>query len=86
MTVGVPVVAASRGALPEVLGDAGLLVDPDDPDQMASAIARMIEDDRLAAASASKGLMRSRHFDWDARRTASTTPTSSLQHRQCASA
>ena len=32
MTLGVPVVAANRGALPEVLGDAGLLVDPDDPD------------------------------------------------------
>ena len=30
MTLGVPVVAANRGALPEVLGDAGLLVDPDD--------------------------------------------------------
>ncbi len=48
MTVGVPVVAASRGALPEVLGDAGLLVDPDNPDQIASAIARLIEDDGLA--------------------------------------
>ena len=56
MTVGVPVVAASRGALPEVLGDAGLLVDPDDPDEMAAAIARLIDDDGLAAASASKGL------------------------------
>ncbi len=31
MTLGVPVVAANRGSLPEVLGDAGLLVDPDDP-------------------------------------------------------
>ena len=40
MTVGVPVVAANRGALPEVLGDAGLLVDPDDPDAIAGAIAR----------------------------------------------
>ena len=40
MTLGVPVVAANRGALPEVLGDAGLLVDPDDPDDIAAAIAR----------------------------------------------
>ena len=30
MTVGVPVVASNRGALPEVVADAGLLVDPDD--------------------------------------------------------
>ena len=32
MTLGVPVVASNRGALPEVLGDAGPLVDPDNPD------------------------------------------------------
>jgi glycosyltransferase involved in cell wall biosynthesis len=87
MTVGVPVVAACRGALPEVLGDAGLLVDPDDPDQMASAIARMIEDEELAAASVSKGLMRSRDFDWE--RTAHGVYDAyqlAIQHRQCASA
>jgi glycosyltransferase involved in cell wall biosynthesis len=86
MTVGVPVVAASRGALPEVLGDAGLLVDPDDPDQMASAIARMLVDDGLAAMSTSKGLLRSRHFDWQ--RTAQGVYDAyqlALQHRQCAS-
>jgi alpha-1,3-rhamnosyl/mannosyltransferase len=87
MTVGVPVVAASRGALPEVLGDAGLLVDPGDPDQMAAAIARMIDDDQLAATSASKGLLRSRHFDWE--RTAHGVYDAyrlAIQHRQCASA
>lgn len=87
MTVGVPVVAASRGALPEVLGDAGLLVNPNDPDQMASAIARMLADDGLAAMSASKGLTRSRLFDWQ--RTAHGVYDAyqlALQHRQCASA
>ena len=87
MTVGVPVVAAGRGALPEVLGDAGLLVDPDDPDHMASAIAQMLVDDELAARSASKGLIRSRHFDWQ--RTAHGVLDAyqlALQHRQCASA
>jgi alpha-1,3-rhamnosyl/mannosyltransferase len=87
MTVGVPVVAASRGALPEVLGDAGLLVDPADPDQMAAAIGQMIDDDELAAASAAKGLIRSRHFDWE--RTADGVYDAyqlAIQHRQCASA
>jgi glycosyltransferase involved in cell wall biosynthesis len=64
MTLGVPVVAANRGSLPELLGGAGMLVEPDDPDQMAAAIARMMEDDGLAAASAAKGVTRSRHFDW----------------------
>jgi glycosyltransferase involved in cell wall biosynthesis len=87
MTAGVPVVAASRGALPEVLGGAGLLVDPDDPDQMASAITDMLADDRLAAISASKGVARSRHFDWQ--RTARSVYDAyqlARQHRQCASA
>ena len=52
MTLGVPVVAASRGSLPEVLDDAGLLVDPEDADAMADAIGRLLADDRLARACA----------------------------------
>jgi glycosyltransferase involved in cell wall biosynthesis len=65
MTVGVPVVAANRGALPEVLGDAGLLVDPQDPDALAGAIARMAGDETFAAQAASKGVARSRRFSWE---------------------
>jgi alpha-1,3-rhamnosyl/mannosyltransferase len=64
MTAGVPVVASNRGALPEVLGDTGLLVDPEDADAMAAAIARMIDDGALAAASAAKGVLRSHEFSW----------------------
>jgi glycosyltransferase involved in cell wall biosynthesis len=66
MTRGVPVVAASRGALPEVLGDAGLLVDPDRPDDVASAISRMLSDRDLVAAAVSKGIERAARFNWDA--------------------
>ncbi|MEO8258050.1 MAG: glycosyltransferase family 1 protein [Acidobacteriota bacterium] len=87
MTVGVPVVAASRGALPEVLGDAGLLVDPGRPDQIADAITRMIDEDGLAAESAARGLLRSRQFDWE--RTAHGVYDAyrlAIEHRQCASA
>ena len=62
MTVGVPVVAANRGALPEVVGDAGLLVDPDDSAAMAAAIARMIDDRGLAASCAAAGVDRARRF------------------------
>src|SRR5262249_13353952 len=68
MTLGVPVVAANRGSLPELLGDAGRLVDPDDIDQIASAIEQMLDDDALAGASAAKGILRAGQFDW--RRTA----------------
>jgi glycosyltransferase involved in cell wall biosynthesis len=65
MTVGVPVVAARRGALPEVLGDAGLLVDPDRPDEIADAIARLIGDRPFAAECAARGVARARTFRWD---------------------
>src|SRR5204863_774441 len=44
MTLGVPVVAANRGALPEVLGDVGSLVDADAPEELASAIGRLLDD------------------------------------------
>ena len=64
MTIGVPVVAANRGGLPEVLGDAGLLVDPEDPDAMAAAIDRLLTDEATIAASVSKGVLRSKQFDW----------------------
>jgi alpha-1,3-rhamnosyl/mannosyltransferase len=87
MSIGVPVVAASRGALPEVLGDAGILVDPEDPDALASAIARMLEDDSFAAACSARGLHRARSFNWN--RTAELTFESyqlAIEHRRCASA
>jgi glycosyltransferase involved in cell wall biosynthesis len=65
MALGVPVVAANRGSLPEVLGDAGPLVDPDQPSDIAHAIARVLDDDAFAAACAEKGLARARAFRWD---------------------
>ena len=49
MTVGVPVVAANRGSLPEVLGDAGPLVNPDEPDEIAGAMARVARRRRLCS-------------------------------------
>ena len=65
MTVGIPVVAANRGALPEVLGDAGPLVEPDDPVDIGAAILRLIDDDGFAGACAAKGVVRAREFKWE---------------------
>lgn len=66
MTVGVPVIASTRGALPEVLGDAGLLVDPDNPHTLATAMSRMLGDRDMASRAAGRGLRRSLTFNWQA--------------------
>ena len=58
MTVGVPVVVSSRGALPEVVGDAGLVIDPTQPAELTDAIDRIVTDDGFARACAEKGLRR----------------------------
>ena len=65
MSLGVPVVAANRGSLPEVVGDAGPLVDPEQPADIANAIARVLFDDAYAATCVSRGLARARAYRWD---------------------
>jgi glycosyltransferase involved in cell wall biosynthesis len=64
MTLGVPVVAARRGALPEVLGDAGQLVDPERPEDIAGAIARLLQDEAFRSACVTRGLARARTYRW----------------------
>jgi glycosyltransferase involved in cell wall biosynthesis len=64
MSLGRPVVAASRGSLPEVLGDAGVLVDPDRSEDIAAGIARMLSDDVFAMRCATKGIEQARVFSW----------------------
>lgn len=71
MTVGVPVVAANAGALPEVGGDAVLLVSPTDPRAMADAIVRLLDDDALATRCVERGFVRAAQYSWA--RTAETT-------------
>lgn len=65
MSAGVPVVAADRGSLPEVLGGAGVLVNPDRPEEIAAAIARLLADRAHAAECFSRGIARAREFRWD---------------------
>ncbi len=65
MTAGVPVVAAARGALPEVVGDAGLLVEPR-ADALADAMDRLLGDRNLARTLAARGVARARAFTWRA--------------------
>jgi glycosyltransferase involved in cell wall biosynthesis len=65
MTVGVPVVVARRGALPEVAGDAGIMVDAANAQEMGSAIEALIDNEALAAQAAARGIDRARQFSWD---------------------
>jgi glycosyltransferase involved in cell wall biosynthesis len=64
MAAGVPVVASNRGSLPEVLGDAGALVDARDPQALAAAILQALEDDVYARTCAERGLERAKSFSW----------------------
>jgi glycosyltransferase involved in cell wall biosynthesis len=65
MTLGLPVVASNRGALPEVVHDAGLLVDPEDVQGLAGAIERVIGDAELRRSLAARGIEQARNFSWD---------------------
>ena len=66
MASGTPVLAANRGSLPEVVGDAGLLVDdPTDPDALAGAIVRGVGDATLRRDLRARGLARAATFTWE---------------------
>lgn len=62
MSHGLPVVSSNRTSLPEVVGDAGVLADPDDHDQFAQAIINVLDDPDLAARLSTAGLARAATF------------------------
>ena len=64
MKCGAPVIAGNRTSLPEVVGDAGLLVDPFNIDAIASAIEKLITDSNFRSELRVKGLERARIFNW----------------------
>ncbi len=86
MTLGVPVVASTRGSLPEVVGDAGLLVDPTDPVALAEAIERVLADKAFASACAAKGIEKSRTYRWDRAAELTYSVYQQAVSRRCASA
>jgi glycosyltransferase involved in cell wall biosynthesis len=64
MKCGAPVIAGNRTSLPEVVGDAGVLVDPFDEQEIAAVVASMIDNSDLRAALRVKGLKRAETFSW----------------------
>ena len=63
---GCPVIASNTTSIPEVAGDAALLVDPGAALQMANAMMRIIEDPAFVQTLKEKGLKRAALFTWDA--------------------
>jgi glycosyltransferase involved in cell wall biosynthesis len=65
MACGTPAVVANRASLPEVVGEAGLLIDPDDAEDIAQAIARVLADESLRARMREDGLAQAARFSWE---------------------
>jgi glycosyltransferase involved in cell wall biosynthesis len=85
MACGCPVITSNAPACPEVVGDAALLVDPDDIDGLASAMRRIIREPDLVTRLRERGLERAGQFSWDksARRLlAELELASSRRHRE----
>lgn len=70
MACGTPTVVADRASLPEVVGGAGILVDPDDPASIAGGLRRVLTDSALHDRLTRDGLARASTFVWQ--RTAET--------------
>jgi alpha-1,3-rhamnosyl/mannosyltransferase len=65
MACGTPVVTSATSSLPEVVGDAGLLVDPRDEEAVAGAVERLLGDDDLHASLRAAGLARAASYTWE---------------------
>jgi alpha-1,3-rhamnosyl/mannosyltransferase len=64
LACGVPVIVSNSSSLPEVVGDAGLLCDPYDPESIAAQIRRLLEDEQLAEQLRQAGPRRAAAFSW----------------------
>jgi glycosyltransferase involved in cell wall biosynthesis len=65
MAHGVPVVTSNRSALVEVAGDAALLVDPYDVEELGCALERLMNDLELRAKLSNLGRARAKHYTWE---------------------
>jgi glycosyltransferase involved in cell wall biosynthesis len=65
MASGTPVVTSNVSSLPEVVGDAALLIDPYEPESIADAMRRVLSDDALRDSLRARGFARAREFSWD---------------------
>jgi glycosyltransferase involved in cell wall biosynthesis len=65
MACGTPVITSQVSSLPEVVGDAATLVNPEDVDGLTVAMWRVLSDENLRRAMRAKGLKRAQTFSWE---------------------
>jgi glycosyltransferase involved in cell wall biosynthesis len=65
LACGTPVIASNRGSLPEIVGDGGLLLEPDDVEGLAGAMEQLLNDDTLWGDLREKGLAHAARFSWE---------------------
>lgn len=64
MACGIPVITSNRTSIPEVVGDAALLIDPDNHDELCSAMFNILSDEQLYSRLVKSGISRSSQFSW----------------------
>jgi glycosyltransferase involved in cell wall biosynthesis len=65
MASGAPVITSNVSSLPEVVGDAAVLIDPYDPAAIAEAMRMVLSDEAFRLQLRERGLVRARHFSWE---------------------
>lgn len=65
MACGTPVVTSNTSSLPEVVGDAGIMVDPHDVDAIVGAVRRIVEHPQVASELRERGYARAAQFTWE---------------------
>jgi len=66
MACGLPVITSNTSSLPEVTGEAGILINPQHTEELASAMSKLLTDVRLRSELGARARERSRRFSWDA--------------------
>lgn len=64
MAAGLPVIASKVGSIPELVGDAAMLVDPDDSPSVVLAMERVLQDENLRRCIADRARQRVKEFNW----------------------
>jgi glycosyltransferase involved in cell wall biosynthesis len=65
MACGTPVVVSNAGSLPEIVGDAGVIVSPEDPDDIAHGLGWVLGNERFRELLVERGFARAAAFSWD---------------------